>query len=76
MTTAVKNFVGLDISKHTIDAALIINLQKEKIIHAQFPKDKSGLIQFTKWLKSHKINLGNETLCCMEHTGLYNREGF
>jgi hypothetical protein len=29
MNKTVKNFIGLDISKQTIDAALIVNLPKE-----------------------------------------------
>jgi len=73
MTPEVKNFIGLDISKHTIDAALIVNLQKEQMLHARFQKNKTGLKQFIEWLQSCKVTLNEETVCCMEHTGLYNR---
>jgi transposase len=42
-------------------------------LHAQFKKDKKGLKQFIKWLESYKVPLNGESVCCMEHTGFYNR---
>lgn len=68
-----QNFIGVDVSKHTIDVALIVNQQREQILYAQFGKDKAGLLQLIKWLKSCKVSLDSRTVCCMEHTGLYNR---
>jgi transposase len=73
MTKAVNNFVGIDISKLTIDVALIVNLRKENIVSNQFKKNELGLKALVKWLHSLGVYLNDHTVCCMEHTGLYNR---
>jgi transposase len=73
MTTSATNFVGIDISKQSIDVAVIINQRKEHVLHSQFKKSSIGLKAFLKWLQSNGVYLNEQTVCCMEHTGLYNR---
>lgn len=64
-----KAFTGIDISKKTFDAALI--LEAPGVVHHQcFPQTKEGFLAFMKWLESYGITLQG-TLVCMEHTGLY-----
>jgi transposase len=64
-----KAFTGIDISKKTFDAALIL-VQTGAIHHHCFPQTKAGFTAFIKWLQSYGIAL-QDTLICMEHTGLY-----
>lgn len=73
MTKVAKNFIGIDNSKNFIDVAVIINCQKDQILHQQFKKDKYGLQQMLKWMRSMHVSLDEETVCCMEYTGLYNK---
>lgn len=64
-----KAFIGIDISKKTFDTALIL-IQTGAIHHKCFPQTKEGFMTFIKWLQSYGITL-QDTLICMEHTGLY-----
>lgn len=65
-----KHFVGIDISKEYFDSVL---LSPSKIsMHNQFSNNLKGIKQFLKWLKSEQINM-EETLFCMEHTGMYGK---
>jgi transposase len=64
-----KAFTGIDISKKTFDAALIL-MQTGAVYHRCFPQTKEGFITFIKWLESYGVTL-QDTLICMEHTGLY-----
>jgi len=68
----VKNFIGIDVSKKTFDAALIKNFNRQIIIHAQFENTQQGLEAFTKWLKAQGVSMDDSTVVCMEHTGIYN----
>lgn len=65
-----KHFVGIDISKEYFDAVLLS--PNEISIHNQFANDLKGVKSFLKWLKSEKISF-EETLICMEHTGMYGK---
>lgn len=65
-----KHFVGIDISKEYFDAVLLS--PNGTIIHNQFANDLKGIKSFIKWLKSEKISF-EETLVCMEHTGMYGK---
>lgn len=64
-----KAFSGIDISKKTFDAALIF-LETGVMYHRCFEQTKEGFRAFIKWLESHQVSL-EDTLICMEHTGLY-----
>lgn len=73
MKKAVNNFIGIDISKQTIDVSVIAKQKKDCILHNQFKKTSGGLKALNKWLHSVDVYLTEDTVCCMEHTGLYNR---
>ncbi len=64
------HFVGIDISKKTFDAALIMGGDTTLIKHQVFKQNATGFAAFSQWLEHHKI-AGEEVLICMEHTGLY-----
>jgi transposase len=73
MSSRVRNFIGVDVAKQTIDVAVIVDLNKEQCFHCQFEKNTRGLNTLVKWLHKVGIELNENTVCCMEHTGLYNR---
>src|ERR1039457_5743595 len=68
----VKNVIGIDIAKRTFDLTLIADLNKNNLIYKQFSNDVKGIKEMKQMLKSNRINL-NETVFCMEHTGIYCR---
>jgi transposase len=60
-------FFGVDVSKKTLDISL---LHQQQITHKQFLNDAEGMKEFLEWF--HKLNVNvEETLFCMEATGLY-----
>lgn len=65
-----KNFIGIDISKEYFDATILIDSKQS--MHSQFLNSKKGINQFLKWIKQESCGIDN-TLICMEHTGIYNR---
>lgn len=69
-----KNFVGIDISKLWFDAALIKPGNTWQIIHQQFAQTKDGFKKMLEWLALYGVFVSDETLFCMENTGLYNME--
>jgi transposase len=60
-----KEALGIDVSKNTIDANIFI-----KKISPQFSNDKKGFKALIKWLKKHAVDI-NELIICFEHTGIY-----
>lgn len=62
-------FVGIDVSKKTIDAYLV-NAQDEKGTHHQFDNTSKGFTQLFRWIVKNKHAL-SQTFFCMEHTGIY-----
>lgn len=62
-----KYFLGVDISKKTIDITLSKDLQ---LTHRQFSNDSSGMDELMHWLKELNLDFDN-VLFCMEATGLY-----
>jgi len=73
MTNAVvKNFIGIDISKLTFDLTLILDLNKDKILYKVFSNSSQGIKEMKQWLKANMVNF-EETVFCMEHTGIYCR---
>ena len=67
-----KFYVGIDVSKLTLDVAFINRAQSEAIMHTQVSNDDSGISQLQQWLQSTESFDLKQTLFCMEHTGLYN----
>jgi transposase len=64
------HFVGIDISKKTFDAALIMGDDTTHIKHRVFKQNAVGFSEFSQWLDYYSI-AKEEVLICMEHTGLY-----
>jgi len=67
-----KHFVGIDISKGSFDVALIKDNNISGIASSVSSNDPKGIVQLEEFLKKQEINL-EETLFCMEHTGIYCR---
>lgn len=65
-------FVGIDISKTYFDAALVKVECSSQIIHQQFPQTQTGFLKMSLWLEENGVTGSEETLFCMEFTGLYN----
>jgi transposase len=64
------DFIGIDISKDTIDCALV-NIDKPgSFKEKKFKNEIEGFEELEQWLLKHKVDLKN-SLFCMEHTGTY-----
>jgi transposase len=61
-------FIGIDVSKVTIDISLFIP-STQKLTHQQFTNKKSGFKQMISWI-TKQYSLA-DCLFCMEDTGLY-----
>jgi transposase len=73
METMFANFVGIDVSKSKFDLALIKDQDKDHVFQGVFDNTPKGIKSMVKFLeKDHKINL-DETIFCMEFTGIYCR---
>ncbi len=65
-----KFFIGIDISKKTIDVAIKAKNMKD-FIHKQFENNKSGFMKMLRWIKQETKADEKEMFFCMEHTGIY-----
>ena len=68
-----KWFVGIDISKLTLDFTLYNPKNYKKSAHIEVDNNKSGFKKVLSWLKKMQINI-QDTLLCLEHTGIYGLE--
>ena len=62
------SFVGIDISKLSLDACLL-DIHGKVISNQEFPNSNLGFKRLTKWVSG--FTSLNSSLFCMEHTGLY-----
>ena len=60
-----QSIVGIDVSKHTLDIAL---LQEQRIRHLKVPNNSSGFQTLQIWLNKHDCQ---SVHACMEATGQY-----
>lgn len=67
-------FIGIDISKETIDVSFINKKLKGMIPHEVFGNNKAGFKTMFKWLKMESKLASKQMLVCMEHTGSYTLE--
>ena len=68
-----KWFVGIDISKKTLDVTLFSNELKKKSSYGQFCNANKGYESMVTWL--NKLGVSNSSVViCMEHTGVYGME--
>ena len=66
------HFIGIDVSKETLDIALIRNNDKSNIYSSKVTNNKTGFKKMKQWLKLEKISL-QEAVFCIEHTGMYSK---
>ncbi len=66
-----KLFIGIDVSKKTIDVSLLTSEQIKKLPHKQFDNSINGYKAMMKWINSMYKLSKDEMLFCMEHTGIY-----
>lgn len=69
-----RNFVGIDVSKETFDAAFIFNQEINQAVHQQFSNDERGINKMLGYVKKQKGVDAQNTLFCYEHTGIYGRK--
>jgi transposase len=63
-------FVGIDISKLTIDAVAFTRETFKNPIHRVFANSYEGFTEMLEWLGTYGTALGRVLFCC-EHTGVY-----
>src|SRR5215217_3089187 len=68
-------FIGIDISKVTLDVSILTATDSNKVHYQQFSNNKKGLTQLLKWIKqkSEAVAVKNWRVC-MENTGMYSME--
>ena len=68
-----KWFIGIDISKKTLDVVLYKKELQKKSPHCQISNDVNGFKILIRWLKEQGVKV-KYTIFCMEHTGIYGLE--
>ena len=63
-------FIGIDVSKATLDVAFCHQDNVKQFTHQQFANNLSGFKGLLTWLNKQKIT-SQSSLFCMEHTGHY-----
>jgi transposase len=67
-----KHFIGIDVSKNTFDFALIKDGDISLPISKETSNNPAGLVELEEFISRQGVNM-DETLFCMEHTGIYCR---
>jgi transposase len=68
-------FIGIDISKATLDVCILSPSDITDIHYHQFCNNTKGFIQLLKWLKQKSKSVSVEDWrVCMENTGMYSLE--
>lgn len=62
-------FIGVDVSKETLD--FVVMIEGARLFHLCANNDKSGIQQFYKKLTQQIGRDKNQFLFCLEHTGIY-----
>src|SRR5690349_17163627 len=65
--------LGIDVSKDSIDGCLVGQADGQ-LFEQKFHNNLSGFRHLKNWCKEHQCECDEQTLCCMEHTGLYTRQ--
>ena len=66
-----KLFVGIDQSKLTFDAVVLVKSKDDANAHRQFKNDAKGFNSLIKWIKTFGDFSLEEILFCSENTGIY-----
>jgi transposase len=67
------NYVGIDVSKKTLDVVFIFNREINLSVHQQFVNDEKGIKKMLLYLQKQKVANKENTLFCMENTGIYGK---
>jgi transposase len=68
-------FIGIDISKATLDVSIVSSTTASCLHYSQFANQKKGFVQLLKWIKEHSQLVPIENWkVCMENTGIYSLE--
>ena len=67
-----KHFLGVDVSKKTLDLALILNHDKNSIVYTKINNTAVSIRGLSNWLTENGVDF-DDVLLCMEFTGVYNR---
>ena len=76
MKTNKQYFIGIDVSKLTIDACCVMVVKdhkREPHFTCQFENTSKGLKAFGFWLADFKVSMDQNSLVVIENTGLYQR---
>ena len=65
-------FIGIDVSKDTLDIGLLDAENSETVNHQQVSNNDSGIAAMLDWLQEHNGFSIENSLFCLEHTGMYN----
>lgn len=66
-----KYFVGIDVSKKTLDMSLVVKEGMRVLDSTRIENCKSGLKRMGVWLKTFNLKL-EDVVFCLEFTGVYN----
>lgn len=69
MTNKFNHYIGIDVSKETLDICVLEGTNK--VFESRIANSKPGLKMFVQKLKQHQIS-PSSALFCLEHTGIYN----
>lgn len=72
MSKLFKNFVGIDVSKQWFDVSVVQAGQATTVSYHQFGQTAAGYKSLMQWLSDNDVSMKEETLFCMEYTGIYN----
>jgi transposase len=68
-------FIGIDISKATLDTSILSPADTKTLLYEQFSNNAKGFTRLLKWVKQHSEGVPVENWrVCMENTGIYSLE--
>ncbi len=65
--------LGIDVSKDSLDVCLADGGDGH-MLESKFNNNPSGFRRMEAWPRQHGCEAGTDTLCYLEHTGLYTRQ--
>jgi len=65
-------FIGIDVSKNTLDIGFLDAENPGSVSHEQVSNSDTGIAGLLKWLQKQNGFLIENSLFCLEHTGMYN----
>ncbi len=66
----IQNYAGIDLAKLTFNICIMVDGAMDNLIENEFANNVSGYKQLLDWMSKHHLKL-DQTVFCMEHTGLY-----